>query len=71
LGYFFLPALFGRCVSAEPAAVLAALDALGLRKTLEAAVAAFLLVTSPFLAAIDILLMLMGPLSQRRVGWSH
>src|SRR5688572_13543383 len=44
--YFFLP---GRCVSALPAAVFAALEDDGERKTFDAAVAAFLLVTS-FLA---------------------
>jgi hypothetical protein len=40
--------LFGRCVNADPAAVLAVLLDFGSRKTLEAAVAAFLLVTSEF-----------------------
>ncbi len=47
--YFFL---FGRCVSAEAAAVLAAALDFGLRSTLLAALAARLLVTSlfPFLA---------------------
>lgn len=45
--FFFFPGgRFGLCVSAEPAAVLAALLALGLRSTFEAAVAARLLVTS-------------------------
>ena len=43
--HFFL---LGRCVRAEAAAVLAALLDLGLRNTFEAAVAAFLLVTSVF-----------------------
>ena len=42
--YFFL---LGRCVSAEPAALFAALLDLGSRRTFEAADAAFLLVTSP------------------------
>lgn len=36
----------GRCVKADPAADLAALDALGFRSVFEAALAAFLLVTS-------------------------
>lgn len=36
----------GRCVSAEPAADFAALDAFGLRSVLDAALAALLLVTS-------------------------
>jgi hypothetical protein len=40
--------LFGRWVSAEAAAVFAALLLLGLRNTLAAALAARLLVTSPF-----------------------
>jgi hypothetical protein len=40
--------LFGRCVSAEAAAVFAALLDLGLRSTFPAAEAAFLLVTSLF-----------------------
>jgi hypothetical protein len=40
--------LFGRCVSADAAAVLAALLLLGFRSTLAAALAALLLVTSPF-----------------------
>jgi hypothetical protein len=44
--HFFL---FGRCVSAEPAADFAALLALGFRSTLDAAEAALLLVTSLFL----------------------
>lgn len=40
--------LLGRCVKAEPAAVLAALLEFGFLKTLDAADAAFLLVTSLF-----------------------
>jgi hypothetical protein len=40
--------LFGRWVSADAAAVLAALLLLGFRRTLPAALAAFLLVTSRF-----------------------
>jgi hypothetical protein len=36
----------GRCVNADPAADLAAFDAFGLRSVFEAALAAFLLVTS-------------------------
>lgn len=44
LDYF----LFGRWVSAEAAALFAALLLLGSRKTLDAALAAFLLVTSRF-----------------------
>ena len=44
--YFFL---FGRCVSADAAAVLAALEDLGLLSTLDAADAALALVTSEFL----------------------
>jgi hypothetical protein len=40
--------LSGRCVSADAAAVFAALEALGLRSTFDAAVAAFALVTSLF-----------------------
>lgn len=40
--------LFGRWVSAEAAAVFAALLLLGSRKTFDAALAAFLLVTSRF-----------------------
>jgi hypothetical protein len=39
--------LFGRCVSAEAAAVFAAALDFGSRSTLAAALAAFLLVTSP------------------------
>lgn len=42
--------LFGRCVSAEAAADFAALLDFGSRSTLDAADAAFLLVTSLFLA---------------------
>jgi len=51
MGYFFL---FGRCVKADAAAVFAAFDELGLRSTLDAALAAFFDVTSrlPFLFAI-------------------
>lgn len=41
--YLFRP---GRCVKADPAADLAALNALGFRSVFEAALAAFLLVTS-------------------------
>ena len=44
LGYF----LFGRCVRADAAAVFAAALDFGLRRTLAAALAAFLLVTSLF-----------------------
>ena len=46
--------LFGRCVNAEAAAVFAAFEDLGLRSTLDAALAAFALVTSlfPFRVAI-------------------
>lgn len=44
--YFFL---FGRCVSADAAADLAALEDFGSRSTLAAADAAFALVTSEFL----------------------
>jgi hypothetical protein len=44
--------LFGRCVSAEAAAVFAALLELGFRRTFAAAVAAFALVTSLFCRAI-------------------
>ena len=47
-GYFFF--LFGRCVSAEPAAVFEFLPVLLLRNTLDAAVPAFLLVVSLFFA---------------------
>ena len=39
---------FGRCVSADPPAIFAALPELGLRSTLDAAEAARLLVTSRF-----------------------
>ena len=48
LQYFYFFFLFGLCVRADPAADLAALEDLGLRKTLLAAVAAFFDVTSPF-----------------------
>jgi hypothetical protein len=44
--------LFGRCVSADAAAVFAALLELGFRRTFAAAVAAFALVTSLFCRAI-------------------
>ena len=46
--FFFGPDRLGRCVKAEPAAVLAALLLAGLRSTLDAADAARLLVTSLF-----------------------
>ena len=51
--YRFLP---GRWVSAEPAALLAALLALGSLSTLAAFEAAFLLVTSPLPFAILVIL---------------
>jgi hypothetical protein len=67
--YFFRS---GRWVNAEPAAVFAALLALGSRNTLEAAEAAFLLVTSRFFF-IQIYLYLghPGSLSARfiEIGW--
>ncbi|GIT87177.1 hypothetical protein ROBYS_21930 [Roseobacter sp. OBYS 0001] len=44
--YFFL---FGRCVSADAAAVLAAFEDFGFLSTFDAADAAFALVTSEFL----------------------
>jgi hypothetical protein len=47
--FYLLVFLFGRCVKAEAAAVLAALLDFGLRSTRPAADAAFLLVTSLFL----------------------
>ncbi|WP_186438718.1 hypothetical protein [Agrobacterium fabrum] len=45
---FLIYFLFGRCVSADPAALFAALLLLGSRRTFAAALAAFLLVTSRF-----------------------
>ena len=54
--FFFDELLFGRCVNAEPAAVFAALLDLGSLRTLDAALAARLLVTSllvGFLAIFD------------------
>ena len=59
----------GRCVSAEPAAVLAALLLLGLRRTLAAAEAARLLVTSRFLTRFDISLHLL--LANTVCNYSH
>ncbi len=48
--------MFGRCVSAEAAAVFAALLELGLRNTCDAAEAAFLLVTSELLFLLAIVM---------------
>lgn len=54
-GHFFF-VLLGRCVRADPAAVLAVLLALGSRRILEAADAARLLVTSPLVPLVTLLL---------------